>query len=98
MKERLLGFVFLGALVVVAVNFAADKIHAWFFPDTLWFQFYWYIPFLAVPVAFLLCLAWSLGFFRPKGPRWADGALLLVMALLVYLTLGAGFSCWRYCF
>jgi hypothetical protein len=98
MKERLLGLLFLGALTAAAVNFAIDEIHAWFFADTLWFQIYWYIPFLLVPLVFLLALAWSLGFFRPKGARLADGIALLVVGLLVYLTLGAGYSCWHYCF
>jgi hypothetical protein len=51
-----------------------------------------------VPAVCLLALAWSFGFFRPKGPRWADGAALLATALLLYLTLGAGYSCWHYCF
>jgi len=98
MKERLLGFLFCGVFVAVAVNVAADKIHARLFADSLWFQAHWYIPFLIVPGTCLLALAWSLGFFRPTGPRWADGAALLSIALLVYLTLGAGYSCWKYCF
>ena len=33
--------------------------------------------------------------FLPVRP---DAAALLVTALLVYLTLGAGYSCWHYCF
>jgi len=98
MKERLLGFLFCGVFVAVAVNVAADKIHAWLFADSLWFQAHWYIPFLIVPGACLLALAWMFGFFRPTGPRWADSAALLSIALLVYLTLGAGYSCWHYCF
>jgi hypothetical protein len=51
-----------------------------------------------VPAAALLALAWSFGFFRSQSARWADAAALLVTALLVYLTLGAGYSCWHYCF
>jgi hypothetical protein len=51
-----------------------------------------------VPAAALLLLAWVFGFFRPKGPRWGDAAVLAVIALLIYLTLGAAFSCWQYCF
>jgi hypothetical protein len=98
MKERLLGFLFCGVFVAYAVNLAADKIHGWFFAASLTFQQLWYIPFLIVPVAALLALAWTMGFFRPKGPRWADLLALLVIALLVYLTLGAGYSCWHYCF
>jgi len=98
MKERLLGFLFCGVFVAVAVNVAADKIHAWLFADSLWFQAHWYIPFLIVPAACLLALALTFGFFRPSGPRWADAAALLSIALLLYLTLGAGYSCWKYCF
>ena len=98
MKERLLGFIFCGALLAIAVNLAVDKIHTWLFADSLWFQAHWVIPLVIVPAASLLALAWSFGFFRPKGPRWADAAALLVTALLVYLTLGGAHSCWHYCF
>jgi hypothetical protein len=98
MKERLLGFVFCGILLAYAVNIAADEIHVWLFADSLWFQAHWYIPFVILPAASLLGLAFVFGFFRPKGPRWADAAALLVTALLIYLTLGAGYSCWHYCF
>jgi len=98
MKERLLVFIFCGVFLAFAVNLAADKVHSWLFSDSLAFQNLWYIPFLIVPVVSLLVLAWVMGFFRPKGPRWADAAALLITALLVYLTLGAGYSCWHYCF
>jgi len=93
-----MGFIFVGALLAVAVNLAADKIHVWLFADSLWFQSHWYIPFVLLPGACLLGLAWSLGFFRATGPRWADAAALISTALLIYLTLGAGYSCWHYCF
>ena len=61
-----------------------------YFADSLWFQAHWYVPFLIVPAA-VACWRWpaASAFFRPKGPRWADAAALLVTALLVYLTLGA---------
>ena len=98
MKERLLGFLFVGALLVVAVNVLTDRIHVWLFSGSLWFQTHWYIPFLIVPAASLLGLAFSLGFFRPQSPRWADAAALLAVALLIYLTLGANYACWHYCF
>jgi hypothetical protein len=98
MKERLLGFIFCGILLDFAVNLAIDKIHIWLFADSVWFQTHWAIPLLILPAAALLVLAWSFGFFRPKGPRWADAAALLVTALLVYLTLGGAYSCWHYCF
>jgi hypothetical protein len=98
MKERLLGFIFCGVFVAFAVNLAADQIHTRFFSASLTFQHLWYIPFLIVPATSLLALAWVTGFFRPSRPRWADAAALLVIALLIYLTLGAGYSCWHYCF
>jgi len=98
MKERFLGFLFCGVFVAYAINLAVDKIHTSFFSDSLIFQTLWYIPFLIVPAACLLLLAWVMGFFRPKGPRWADAAALLVIALLIYLTQGAGYSCWQNCF
>ena len=98
MKERLLGFVFVGALLVVALSFAADKLHIWLFADSLWFQAHWYIPYLMVPAACLLALAFSFGFFRPAGPRWADGCALLAVVLLIYLTQDASHACWHYCF
>jgi drug/metabolite transporter (DMT)-like permease len=53
---------------------------------------------VVVPAASLLVLAFSLGFFRPRTPRWADALALLGTALLVYLTLGGSYSCWQYCF
>ena len=98
MRERLLGFLFFGVLMAYAVNLAVDQIHAHFFSQSLWFQTHWALPFLIVPAAALLLLAWVFGFFRPAGPRWADAAALAVIALLIYLTLGAGYSCWHYCF
>jgi hypothetical protein len=97
-KERLLGFTFVGALLAIAVNLAADRIHVWLFADSLWFQAHWYIPYLIVPAVCLLALAWSLGLFRKDGPRWADALALLVTALLLYLTVGANYACWHYCF
>ncbi len=92
MKERLLGFMFIGVFVAYAVNLAADAIHVRLFAESLWFQAHWYIPFVIAPAAALLALALTFGFFRPSGPRWADAAALLVIALLVYCTLGAGYS------
>ncbi len=67
MTERLMGFLFCGVLVAVAVNLAADKIHARIFPQSLWFQAHWFVPFVIVPAAALLALAFSFGFFRPGG-------------------------------
>ena len=98
MKERLLGLLFVGALLVVALNFISDKLHEKFFADSSWLQSHWYVPYLVVPGAALLALAFSFGFFRPKGSRRADAAALAVIALLIYLTVGAAYSCWKWCF
>jgi len=98
MKERLMGFMFVGALLAIAVNLAADRIHVWLFADSVWFQTHWYVPFLLVPAACLLALAFSLGFFRPQTPRWGDALALLTTALLLYLTVCAEHACWHYCF
>jgi hypothetical protein len=98
MKERLLGFLFVGALLVAALDFIADKLHQKLFSESLWLQTHWYVPYLIVPVVALLALAFSFGFFRLKGPRWADGLALLITAFLVYITVGAAYSCWKWCF
>ena len=97
MKERLLGFLFVGALLVVALDFTADKLHQKF-SGSLWLRDHWYVPYLVIPVVALLALAFSFGFFRPKGPRWADAMALLITAFLVYITIGAAYSCWKWCF
>lgn len=98
MKERLLGFFFCATLLAVVLSILTDKIHVWLFADSLWYQTHWYIPFVIVPAACLLALAWGFGLFRPSGPRWADAAAILGIALLVYCTLGAPYACWHYCF
>jgi hypothetical protein len=96
-RERLLAFLFVGTLLAVAVNLAADRVHVWLFADSLWFQDHWYLPDLVVPGLCLLALAWSLGFFRRHTPRWADALALLATALMLYLTVGAEHACWKYC-
>ncbi len=97
MKERLLGFIFIGIFLAFGYNWLLDKVHA-HFSDSLWLQRNWIGPYVVAPVLLLIALAFTFGFFRPKGPRWADAAVLAITALLVYLTLGAGYSCWHYCF
>jgi hypothetical protein len=97
-KERLLYFLFWGILLAFAVNLAIDQIHVRLFSMSRDFQTYWYIPFIAVPSALLLALAWVLGFYRKGGSRGADALSLLLIAGLIYATLGAGYSCWHYCF
>ena len=93
-----MGFLFCGALLAILINYAADKIHARLFADSLWFQAHWYIPYLIVPAACLLALAFSFGFFRRQSRGWGDALALLVTALLLYLTVGAEHACWHYCF
>ncbi len=98
MKERLIGFLFVGALAVAIWDFIADKLHQKLFADSLWLQGHWYIPYLILPLVALFALAISFGFFRPRGPRWADAAALAIMALLIYITVGSAYSCWKWCF
>ena len=97
MKERLLGFIFCAILLAFAMNLALDAIHHRF-SESLWFQAHWVLFYVAIPAALLLVLAWWMGFFRPRGARWADALVLLMVALTVYTMLGAGYSCWKYCF
>ena len=70
-----------------------------FFADSVWLQDHWYVPYLVVPVAALLALAWPA--LVSSGPRARAGPMppaLLITAFLVYLTVGAAYSCWHYCF
>lgn len=97
MKERLLGFVFCAIFVAFAYNMAIDRIHARF-SDLMWFQTQWVIPYILVPLGLLIVLAWLMGFFRKKSERLGDMLALLSAGFIIYLMLGAGFSCWRYCF
>jgi hypothetical protein len=98
MKERLLGFLFCAILLAFAVNVALDKVHATFFAGSLAFQHYWYLPFVALPSALLLGLGWATGFYRRRSERLGDLLALAATAGIVYLMLGAGYSCWKYCF
>jgi hypothetical protein len=97
MKGHLLAFTFAAIFLDLGYNFTLDKIHA-HFSQSLWLQQHWIGPYVVAPALLLIALAFTFGFFRPKGPRWADAAALAVTALLVYMTLGAGYSCWHYCF
>jgi hypothetical protein len=97
-KEKLLYFLFWGILLAFAVNLVVDQIHIRLFSMSRDFQTYWYIPFIAVPALLLLALALGLGFYRKGSTRWADALSLLLIAGLIYATLGAGYSCWHYCF
>lgn|GEM_PF-972157 len=102
MKERLLGFIFCATLLAYAVNLSLDAIHHRY-SENLWFQAHWVLYDIVIPAVLLLALAWIMGFFRRGRERWGDaGALLtialLTIALLIYTMLGAGYSCWKYCF
>ncbi len=98
MKEHLLYFLFFGILLAVGYNAAVDAVHAHFFSTSLAFERDWQVLFVAVPALLLLALGWGLGFFRRHSARWADALVLATIAILVYSTLGAGYSCWHYCF
>jgi len=97
-KEHLLYFLFFGIALVMGYNAAADWAHARFFAMSLTFQHGWPVIFIAVPALLLLGLGRLLGFFRKDSTRWADALAVLIAAGLVYATLGAGYSCWKYCF
>lgn len=98
MKERLLGYLFCAVFLAIGYNFALDKVHQHFLADSRAIQTYWYGPYLIVPAALLLGLAWWMGFYRRNGERLGDVLATASAALIVYLTLGAGYSCWHYCF
>lgn len=98
MKEHLLYFLFFGIALAIGYNAAMDGIHAHFFAMSLAFQHDWLVLFVVVPTVLLLGLGWLLGFFRRDSTRWADALAVLITAGLVYATLGAGYSCWKYCF
>jgi hypothetical protein len=97
MKERLLGFVFCAILLGFAVNWTLDRIHQ-LFSTSLWFQTHWVLFYVAIPAALLLALALSFGFFRRGTEWWGNALTLITVALNVYLMLGAGYSCWKWCF
>jgi hypothetical protein len=97
MKERLLGFLFCAILLGFTVNWLLDKIHA-HFSAVLWFQVHWVIFFVAIPAALLLALALTFGFFRRGMSLTGNILAFLTIAAIIYLMLGAGFSCWKWCF
>ena len=98
MKERLLGYLFFAIILAFAYNFTLDRVHQHLFADSLAIQTYWYIPYVAVPAVLLLGLAWVMGFYRKNSERLGDLLATASAALVLYLTLGAGYSCWHYCF
>ena len=98
MKERLLGFAFVAIFLVLGYNFAIDHIHTAFFSASLGWQRDWIVPYVAVPAALLLLLALSFGFYRKGSTLWGNAGATALIAVMIYLTLGAGYSCWHYCF
>jgi hypothetical protein len=98
MKERLLGYLFFAIFLAFAYNFTLDRVHQHFLAGSLTIQTYWYIPYLIVPAVLLLALAWGMGFYRKNSERLGDLLATASAALIIYLMLGAGYSCWHYCF
>jgi hypothetical protein len=98
MNARLLSFLFLGILVLLAYHLSVGLIYERFFAASRFFQVYWYIPLVVVPASFLGLLAWSLGFYRRGGGRRADFFATLILAGLVALTIPASYSCGLGCF
>jgi hypothetical protein len=96
-KDHLLGFLFCAILLGFGVNWLLDKIHA-HFAASLWFQAHWVIYYAAIPAGLLLTLALSFGFFRRGMSLTGNALALLIIAGTVYLMLGAGYSCWKWCF
>lgn len=97
MKERLLGFVFCAILLGFAANLALDGIHR-LFSTHIWFQTHWVIFYVAIPAVLLLGLAVWMGFFRRGMSFWGNILALLTVVAIIYLMLGAGYSCWNWCF
>jgi len=98
MKERLLGYLFFAIILAFAYNFTLDRVHQHFFAGSLTIQTYWYIPYVIAPALLLLALAWWMGFYRKNSERLGDLLATASAALIIYLMLGAGYSCWHYCF
>ena len=96
MKEKLLGFLFLGILATLAYHLVFNLLYAHYFTAAPVFSVYWVVPFALVPALLLLALGWWMGFFRRAG--WADAAALLIAAGLAFLTIPASYSCGSGCF
>ena len=98
MKERYLGFLFCAIFLGYAVNWGVDWVHGRYLSESLWFQSHWMLPFIALPAALMLALAFAMGFFRKGRARAWDLLAVATVAALIYLMLGAGYACWHYCF
>ena len=98
MKHNLVVFAFFSILLAMTYHFAFGEIYDHFFSAERALQTYWFVPFILVPASLQLGLAWAMGFGRPKGPRWADAAALVIIAAVVFLNLDAAYSCGTGCF
>ena len=98
MKHNLLVFAFFSILLALAYHFGFGEVYKHFFSTERGLQTAWVIPFILVPAALQLGLAWLTGFGRPSGPRWADAAALAIIVAVVFLNLDASYSCGSGCF
>lgn len=98
MITRLLSFLFLGILLVLAYHLGFNLIYAHFFAASRFVQSYWYVTLILVPGLILAALAWRLGFYRRNGSRREDALASLILAALVILTVPASYSCGSGCF
>ena len=98
MTEKLLSFLFLGILLALGYHLSANLIYEHFFSASRAFQIYWYVPLVMVPALLLAALARGLGFYRRGGRRGADVLATLILAVLVFLTIPASYSCGLGCF
>jgi hypothetical protein len=99
MVEKLILFTFAGILGILVYQLGIGVVAARFFSTSSLFLTYWYVPHIVIPVLFLLGFAWWLGFFHGQGNRWADIGSLLVIAVIVFCTIGAPYNCLhQFCF
>ena len=97
--EKLILFAFVGILGAMAFHLGLGLVLARYFSTAPLFLNFWYVPYLVLPALLLLGYAWWLGFFRPRGSRWADAGILLMTGLIVLGTIGAPYNCWhQFCF
>jgi hypothetical protein len=98
MTEKLLSFLFLGILVALGYHLLFNLLYQRFFSTNRLFVDYWYVTLIAIPAALLFWLAWGLGFYRRGGKRGPDAIATAMLAVLVFLTLPASYSCGSGCF
>ena len=98
MITKLVSFLFLGILLVLAYHLGFNLIYEHFFAASSFFQTFWYLTLILVPALLLAALAWRLGFYRRGGKRGEDAWVTLILAALVILTVPASYSCGSGCF